>query len=689
MENWPCYVFFGFLLSVVISDMSYLIDYINRNPVHLTQIENVLLKRCRTKDEKTPSFLRLGGFLWADFQNRMVVDRDETKELLERLSSGNSVLLMGHQASGKSVIMRTLGYQLALRRFVVFFANAESLNVDLALKDVKNWDMSNVVVLVDDVHRNPIACSDFLEKVRTLNAKIVLSSRPLNLNVFREGQGSQLVRLFENKVEANVTEKVISDMIEEYCKSLDVRYDPQTKDVTQIIRKCGTDLWLVTYLLSSWNPRKASIEKIAKADLYERVNQTRVSRWSTIDRNSIEVMQIVCALFQYEIPCAESYLIEAGLNNVAFRLVSEGHLIKRTRYYRLNHPSVARIYLETLEFCQLIGDLEKISVEILSSYLEKSEEERAHVFYKLSTFPKTIKKEMAVLKRMLKTMEFRELAHQIEQERDIGKIGFFSHSIYNLDQDSANKLLKMVGEESLMKKLIREPVVRKQRNLITEISKLDKGFAKLLSDKRLTVSAVIPLFNEEEVVSQISKNLSDYVDLAIVVDDGSIDETGKKAMQWGGIVVQHNSSKGLLPSIITGLEKAIHEDADLVILNIFPWINPHFIPKLISPILRQDADLVVGMSRGNQSDVQALNRKGVEKFLKYLPTEHSKLDLSLSLTSVLFSKILKVKEIDIGFLLIPHLRMAYHVSDMRRGRIPAYYRARYSRTYGNFPPKGN
>ena len=187
------------------------------------------------------------------------------------------------------------------------------------------------------------------------------------------------------------------------------------------------------------------------------------------------------------------------------------------------------------------------------------------------------------------------------------------------------------------------------------------------------------------MVSQIFKNLSDYVDLAIVVDDGSKDETGKKAKQEGGIVVQHSSSKGLLPSIITGLEKAIHEDADLVILNIFPWINPHFIPKLISPILRQDADLVVGIHRGNQSYVQALNRKGVEKFVKYLPTGLLKLEGYLSLTSVLFSKILKVKEIDIGFLLTPHLRMVYHMSARaHRGRIPAYYRTRYLRTYQEF-----
>lgn len=651
MENWPCYLFFGFLLSVVISDISYSVDYYKRCPIHLISIEDVLSKESKTEDEKKPSFLRHEGFLWVDFQNGMVVERDETEELSTRLTNENSVLLIGHQASGKSVILRNLGYRLALRRFIVFFANADSLNVDLALNDIRNWDMSNVIILVDDVHRNPIACSDFLEKTHGHNVKIVFSSRPLNVNVFREGQGSHLVKLFEKKVEAKVSEKMIFDMITKYSKSLNFRFEPKVRDVTEIIKKCGTDLWLITYLLASWNPRKASIEEIAKTDMYEKVYETRVSRWSVAGKNSVKVMQTVCALYQYEIPCSEPYLIEAGMSNVAFKLASEGHLIRRGIYYYIHHPSVAQIYLETLEFYKLIKDQTKLSIEVLSSYLEKSEEERAHVFYKLSTFPKSTKKKTIMLKRMLKRMESAELIHQIEQEKNVDKIGSFFRSISNLNRDFAKTLLETVGEESLAKKILNEPVVKKQKDLISDISRLDKDLAKLLSERRLVVAAVIPLLNEEKRVFHIFRNLLDYVDVAIVIDDGSTDSTGKKALQEGAEVIRHNAPKGYVPSIIDGLEKTLHKNYDIVILDVYPWINRPHIAKLIAPILNQNADLVVGVYKDKPSFVQAINRNGVEKFLKYLPNVLSKFEWDLSLTKVLFSKILRVKEVDIEFLL--------------------------------------
>lgn len=657
VENWSCYVFFGFLLSVVISDISYSVDYHRRYPIHLTFIENVLSKKPKDEEEKKPSFLRLGGFLWVDFRNGIVVERDETEELSKRLINENSVMLVGHQASGKSVILRNLGYELALSGHIVLFVNADSLDVDLALKDVTNWDISNVVILIDDVHRNPIACSDFLEKTRVHNVKIVLASRPLNMNVFREGQGSQLVKLFEKKVEARVSERMISDMIIN-CYSPNLRFEPKMKDVTRIIAKCGTDLWLITYFLASWDPQKADIEEIEKDDMYEKVYESRVSRWGLAGKNSINAMQTICALYQYEIPCVESYLIEIGFYNDASKLVTEGHLIRKGRYYYLHHPSVARIYLETLKLYKLIEDLDSFSNETLSSYLEKSNEERAHVFYKLSTFPKEPEMRVRAISRsMLETIKFEELAHQIEQERDIDKIGYFFRSISNINRNSAKTLLNILGEESLTTKLLIEPVVKKQRNLISDIATLDRGLGKRLSKKRLVVGAIIPLYNEENAVPYVLRNLLDYVDIVIVVDDHSSDETSKKARQKGAEVIRHSVHEGFLPSITTGLKKALQQNVDIVVLDVFPWINPHHIPKLIRSVLNQNADLVVGLKKGTPCYIQAMNRKGVEKFLKHMPNLPHGNGMVLGSTGFLFSKILRVKKIDIEYLSGPHMRI--------------------------------
>jgi len=214
----------------------------------------------------------------------------------------------------------------------------------------------------------------------------------------------------------------------------------------------------------------------------------------------------------------------------------------------------------------------------------------------------------------------------------------------------------MVGEESLTKKLLVEPVVKKQKNLISDIGTLNRNLGKRLSEKRLVVGAIIPLYNEQNAVSRILRDLLDYVDVVVFVDDGSSDGTSEEAVMYastrkGVRVIRHDARKGLGSSIITGLERALEKQYfDVVVLDVFPWINPHHIPKLIEPILNKNADLVVGLHRGVPSGIQAMNRKGIEKFLKHITNIFSEDYLNLGSTSILFSKILRVTHIDIEFL---------------------------------------
>lgn len=681
INNWLGYLLIGFLLSVVVSEVSYFLNYLKACPLHLIPIENLLAKTPKTKEDSTPSFLRLEGFLWVDFQSHITVERKETEEIIERLKTENSLLLIGDQASGKSIILRDIGYQLASTGFIVFFVDADSLDVNLALADIRNWDMSNVVILVDDVHRNIPTVSDFVNKIRSNNVKIVLSSRPTNFDVLRERQGYRLLDLFEKRVEVEVSEETIYEMIMKYAESIDIHFKLSnfklsTDEVSEIIQKCGTDLWLITYLLSAWNPKKASIRDIAKADIFQKVYETRISHWRITDKNSLQAMQTICALYQFEIPCAETYLIEMNINKTALELASEGHLIRRGTYYYLHHPSVAKIYLDTLQHYHLLDDPTDLSINILSSYLEKSKEERPQVFYKLSTFPKSLEKRALILKGMLQQMKVEDIASQVKQEENLEKIGFFFRSLSAINRDCAKEILLIVGVESLTNKLLQQPFVKRQENLIADISQIDADVAKSLSGKRPKIASVIPLFNEEKQVTIILTDLFDFVDIAIVVDDGSMDATGKKASEMGAKVVRHAKNKGLIPALLTGLKESVNQNADIIVLDIFPWINRTYIPNLIAPIMKQNADLVVGVHGKQAGYVQALNRKAVEKFLRYLPSKHFAGIPCLGATYVLFSKMLKVKEIDIKMLMTHFEIMGHGVRTLPLRRY-GYYREAY------------
>lgn len=55
--------------------------------------------------------------------------------------------------------------------------------------------------------------------------------------------------------------------------------------------------------------------------------------------------------------------------------------------------------------------------------------------------------------------------------------------------------------------------------------------------KGLTVSVVIPCFNEEHGIAAVLKSMPEYVDQVVVVDNNSTDETGRIARELGAHVV--------------------------------------------------------------------------------------------------------------------------------------------------------
>jgi hypothetical protein len=396
-SNWFGFILSGFFISIIISEITYVLHYRNSFPSHLLPIEEVLSKDCTGEQESKPSFFRKEGFLWIDFKEGVITERIETMEILRRLKTEKSVMLVGDQASGKSNILRNVGYELANNGFIVFFINADSLDVNLAYLEIKKWDMSNVVLIIDDVHRNINATSDFIDRVHSNNIKVVLSSRPANFNILKEKSGQRLLSILDRSVEVKTTKGIIRAIVLKYVHANDEKISLSSDMINEIIQKCGTDLWLLTYFLLAWDVKKS--KDISKIDILKEIYDSRIGHLEIKDKDSLIALETVCVLYQFEIPCSETYLIEMGLNKYAIDLVSEGFLIKKETYYYVHHASVAKIYLDTLERYHLVNDLTNLSIIILSSYLEKNKQDQGEVFYKLSIFPKSIEKKETIKSR--------------------------------------------------------------------------------------------------------------------------------------------------------------------------------------------------------------------------------------------------------------------------------------------------
>lgn len=126
---------------------------------------------------------------------------------------------------------------------------------------------------------------------------------------------------------------------------------------------------------------------------------------------------------------------------------------------------------------------------------------------------------------------------------------------------------------------------------------------------------VIPAFNEAAVISSVLKSIPKKIAgvsklTTIVINDGSADQTAKEVAKTGAILLTHSLNRGVGAATKTGMEYAARAGADIVVT--FDADGQHKsgdIEKVIEPIIRKKADLVIG------SRLLKIQKMPVDRFL--------------------------------------------------------------------------
>ncbi|MBI4181454.1 MAG: glycosyltransferase family 2 protein [Candidatus Aenigmarchaeota archaeon] len=118
--------------------------------------------------------------------------------------------------------------------------------------------------------------------------------------------------------------------------------------------------------------------------------------------------------------------------------------------------------------------------------------------------------------------------------------------------------------------------------------------------KPLKLVVMVPAHNEEATIVQVIRSVPKRIPgvarvEVLVVDDGSTDRTGALARAAGAQVVRHKSRLGLGVAFRDGLREALRLGAGIIVnTDGDNQYNQAQIPDLVAPILRGEADMVLG-----------------------------------------------------------------------------------------------
>lgn len=123
--------------------------------------------------------------------------------------------------------------------------------------------------------------------------------------------------------------------------------------------------------------------------------------------------------------------------------------------------------------------------------------------------------------------------------------------------------------------------------------------------------AILPAINLEDTIGDLVRITQKYVDLVIVVTDGSEDNTHSNARAAGAICPPHSCQRGKGFAIRKGIEISKQYDPEyIVFMDADGQHLPKEIPKMVLPLQNSELDMVLGSRVRGILRTSIINRFG-------------------------------------------------------------------------------
>ena len=128
----------------------------------------------------------------------------------------------------------------------------------------------------------------------------------------------------------------------------------------------------------------------------------------------------------------------------------------------------------------------------------------------------------------------------------------------------------------------------------------------------------IPSYNAESTIEEAVNLCKQFASEILVINDGSSDNTEEIARKAGADIITHKKNRGYGGAIKTGLEEGLRRNAKVTItFDADLQHDANDIPKIIQPILSNEADIVIGSRFLEKSDdVKPYRKFGIQLITK-------------------------------------------------------------------------
>jgi len=468
------------------------------------------------KNWNEPMFFRPMGPVAVDFEDNRVAPRDEiVSQLMEDLKERNLVIA-GEPASGKSIILRWVGYRLfCVNNSNVFYVPLKGRRYP-GIQEIIELKES-AYLLIDDGHLDPEFVRDILfppsENVRILVATRAQQKLP-EMEIFLPGR----LKDWQDEAIKIKPVKAIDSIIHTFESHPENNLSIPEDIKIQMKSKYGVNLWLFSWALETYRGKK-SIEEI---DILEKMKKWLVEDYKdglrSEDRDKVKdfarIILLLSTFYQYEISVDREFVnrflaeTETGIDDQIEILLRACTIAGDQTSVALHHSELAKTFLKAASRFsneRLYRDIRPhIQPEnLFSCYLKGFPQ------YGCDLLSKKIPgdtEEGGSLIRFLAVENKEEILEAIHLEKDVEKIGECVCNIAKASEEVARRIVEADGfdKQSLIQKLNEEKDLEKMAWCVVIIASTSKEVARQIMEAHtFDTDGLILKLNEERSVEKI------------------------------------------------------------------------------------------------------------------------------------------------------------------------------------------